>query len=657
MSKFHSDNSAEGFPSDVLRILKLALDPFVTMKARQPVLHALVADGSTDTIRRALGHTFDGGVSVSNSIEQMSYSTSSGVTALQLAMFPTRRQKIVSLLQEEFKRQKVWLPDKDLESRKNEAIKETKALNGVIADCQKALSSNKDAHYRLAIKLDSLPVTAPETERGELQRQLQHAERELSELAARLANHSAQLESFESQMRSVFPKAYADFQRILYDEMYSFNPSGTEQACVVEKLPKLPPPPPNGLPAVRHPKHITDNWANFYSLATEVHTRTLAILNGMCSDVNDERGDGKVTLVDGPLKGEERARAKVLGNYNGDLSRLTDLVRKMILCADYPAMALVLEKIGGSEKVSVALHKNSLGTANLLSLSGLMQRRLLLKLRDIETGMIFEVRFHLTRHHEVSNGDGGLIWSQLRNAGLDLKYDERWTGTLFDESDGQDTDCRGSSGIRSGTIQRCTLQGKRQSSAPISGMPAAETDQSALQGAPLSRYAELLSAPLCVLCDLELEHIQWPNGSTVADLLTDAVFRQLSPYLRNLVVRGFETSGDALAVGARTHDLGSIPDGVFSCTALEVLIFTDIRVSGPLSSNVASLNRLCQLDLGGTAMCGGLPPQIGHLPRLKQVGLYGKHGSILRRECGTWSNLQTHTHYETFEAAVGDIPE
>lgn len=113
------------------------------------------------------------------------------------------------------------------------------------------------------------------------------------------------------------------------------------------------------------------------------------------------------------------------------------------------------------------------------------------------------------------------------------------------------------------------------------------------------------------------------------------------------------TSGVEHVLNLWRHDLGEVPDSVWSRTDLEVLILADNALS-TLSPGIGLLRRLHTLDLGHNALTE-VPREVGELPALTEF-LY-LHDNRLTELPASLGRLTRLRYLNISENRLTAIPE
>lgn len=146
--------------------------------------------------------------------------------------------------------------------------------------------------------------------------------------------------------------------------------------------------------------------------------------------------DEAVQALNAPLKKMRRIMTKTAEKYNGDFSRVCDLARMTLACADFAAATFTLKMLQDSPEVEIRRIKNRLRLDFDATLTG-GYRDCLVNVRDVANGHIAEVQITLRGLLDVKSGSGHAQYQLIRMLQLNdpatTSYDGPLTRAVIDQ--------------------------------------------------------------------------------------------------------------------------------------------------------------------------------------------------------------------------------
>lgn len=310
-----------------------------------------------------------------------------------------------------------------------------------------------------------------------------------------------------------------------------------------------------------------------------------------------------VKLVIGPLKKLNRVCQKAAEKYEGNYSRVLDILRATIVCttpAEIRAVLRALPALG-----ALCRGKNRLHPCFDAQAQG-GYRDILLNLRVLETGHICELQVSLLSLVDIKGSHGHADYRITRTVGGLEPGSTSVLGMLSAEHAEQ---------IQSGVINTVNIEGT-------------EVNPKLL--------AQTLESPKCRICSLYISSATGLKETKIEMLFSEMAINQVANTIVRIRAGGCGMGGSlppgliqrcrhltelVLSCnnisGTFSAAIGEFDESVGFESSLQCLLLFQNQLSGEIPENIAALTALEELDISGNELDGRIPASIGKLSRLR----------------------------------------
>ena len=294
------------------------------------------------------------------------------------------------------------------------------------------------------------------------------------------------------------------------------------------------------------------------------------------SRLGEQLRSAQVMVLEAPLKALPRTIAKTLEKYGGDFSRLTDLARMTLVCTTLAAARGVLEAMASDSAIQIMLIKNRLMLEYDASDTG-GYRDMLINVRCLATGHIFEVQITLEAFYKIKSSGGHVSYRMARLLKLNEPSSFHHFGPLTEHA---------LESIGNGVITHLQMSG--------------ECNLANL----FEQLCTRLGSDKCRIKDVEMVNVDWPAGRTLLQLLMP--LQKAGKRLKRIVIRCIK-----LPVGSE------IPESFFdNCQKLSYVSFGDTSIGGVIPLSFGKLSEMTHCQIWGNAFTNGYSSVSAHVKHL-----------------------------------------